>query len=71
MRTKDMVIYEIRVRGILDEHWSEWFDDMTLSSDASGKTMLLSGPVADQAALYGLPTKVVRYLGLPLLAMRL
>jgi hypothetical protein len=69
MRGKDAAIYEIRVQGILDKHWSEWFEGMTLrSDDASGETTL-SGPVADQAALYGLLTKV-RDLGLPLLAVR-
>ncbi len=68
MRAKDAAIYEIRVKGVLDGSWSEWFDGMTLSSDASGETTL-SGPVADQAALHGLLAKV-RDLGLPLLAVR-
>ncbi len=69
MCVNDAVIYEIRVKGVLDDRWSEWFDGMTLSSDdASGQTTL-SGPVADQAALHGLLTKV-RDLGLPLLSVR-
>jgi hypothetical protein len=67
MRAKDAAIYEIRVQGILDEHWSEWFDGMTLSSDANGETTL-SGPVTDQAALHGLLVKV-RDLGLPLMSV--
>jgi hypothetical protein len=60
--------YEIRVRGVLDDHWSAWFDGMQLSSDQPGQTTI-AGPVADQAALHGLLAKV-RDLGLPLLSVR-
>ena len=68
MCVNDAAIYEIRVKGVLDSRWSEWFDGMTLSSnDASGETTL-SGRVADQAALHGLLAKV-RDLGLPLLSV--
>jgi hypothetical protein len=62
------VHYEIRVRGVLDSHWSGWFAGLELSSDESGQT-LIAGPVADQAALHGLLTKV-RDLGLPLLSVQ-
>ncbi len=68
MCVNDAAIYEIRVKGVLDGRWSEWFDDMTVSSDASGETTL-TGPVADQAALHGLLTKV-RDLGIPLVSVR-
>jgi hypothetical protein len=61
--------YEIRVRGILDRHWSGWFDGLQVSSDAPGQT-LITGPIVDQAALHGLLAKV-RDLGLPLLSVRL
>jgi hypothetical protein len=67
MYFNDTSIYEIRVKGVLDSRWSEWFDGMTLSNEASGETSL-SGPVADQAALHGLLAKV-RDLGLPLLSV--
>lgn len=60
--------YEIRVRGVLDRHWSGWFDGLQVSSDASGQT-LIAGPVVDQAALHGLLAKV-RDLGLPLLSIQ-
>lgn len=60
-------IYEIKVQGRLDSHWSRWFDGMTLTYEEDGTTQL-AGPVADQAALYGLIDKV-RDLGLPLLAV--
>ncbi|MBP7961917.1 MAG: hypothetical protein KBG20_06290 [Caldilineaceae bacterium] len=49
--------YEIRIRGHLDERWSDWFGGMTITLDESGDT-LLTGPVVDQAALYGLLRKV-------------
>jgi hypothetical protein len=69
MCTKDAGIYEIKVQGVLDSRWSEWFDGMTLSSDDTCGETTLCGAVADQAALHGLLTKV-RDLGLPLLAVR-
>jgi hypothetical protein len=60
--------YEIRIRGVLDRHWSSWFEGLEVSSDAPGQT-LIAGPVADQAALHGLLAKV-RDLGLPLLSVQ-
>jgi len=57
--------YQIRVQGALEQHWSRWFDNMTITYDADGTT-LLAGPVADQAALYGLINRI-RDLGLTLL----
>jgi hypothetical protein len=56
------------VRGVLDHHWSGWFDGLQVSSDAHGQT-LITGPIVDQAALHGLLAKV-RDLGLPLLSVR-
>ncbi|PPL14296.1 hypothetical protein [Microterricola pindariensis] len=45
--------YQVRLRGRLDERWAEWFVGFTLAGDADGTTVL-TGPVADQAALHGL-----------------
>jgi len=59
--------YQIRVRGALDPHWSEWFDGMAVTYDANGDT-LLTGLLADQAALYGVLHRI-RDLGLILLAI--
>jgi hypothetical protein len=59
--------YQIRVEGVLDPGWSAWFDGMEVAGDAHGQTTI-TGPVADQAALHGLLTKV-RDLGLPLVAV--
>ena len=50
------VHYEIRVRVVLDRHWSGWFEGLQVSSDAPGQT-LIAGPVADKAALHGLLAK--------------
>ena len=60
-------LYEIRLKGHLDERWAERFEGLTLSHHGNGTTVLF-GPVVDQAALYGL-LRTVRDLGLPLLAV--
>jgi hypothetical protein len=60
-------LYQIRLKGILSDQWSDWFDGMSLRSDAEGST-ILTGPVADQAALYGLLDKT-RDLGLTLISV--
>ena len=59
--------YEIRVKGVLDQRWAAWFEDLQITSD--GQETVISGPVADQAALHGLLTKV-RHLGLFLISVR-
>jgi hypothetical protein len=56
--------YAIRVDGRLDDHWSGWFGDLTLTHERDGTTSL-SGPVSDQAELHGLLIKV-RDLGITL-----
>lgn len=64
----DGTIYEIRVRGHLDNRRARQFGDMTISHLPDGVT-LLAGPVADQAALYGLLSRI-RDLGVSLLAVQ-
>jgi len=59
--------YEIRVKGILDGRWTAWFEDLDVTSE--GDETVIAGPVADQAALHGLLTKV-RDLGLFLISVR-
>lgn len=61
------LVYQIRLKGHLAPHWADWFEDLTLTLEANGET-LLTGPVVDQAALYGVLRKV-RDVGLPLLSV--
>ncbi len=58
------LIYEIKIEGHLGTQWTDWFGGLTITLQDNGDT-LLTGPVADQAALYGL-LKKVRDLGMPL-----
>ena len=60
-------IYYIRVEGSLDAKWADWFDGFVMASRVSGET-LLTGPVADQAALHGVLAKL-RDLNVPLLLL--
>ncbi len=62
------LVYEIRLKGHLDEEWSDWFDGMTITLEDTDET-LLTGPVVDQAALHGL-LKKVRDLGLTLISVQ-
>ena len=61
--------YEIRLKEHLDTRWADQFEHMSFTHASDGTTILV-GPLADQAALYGLLRKV-RDLGLPLLAVNL
>jgi hypothetical protein len=62
------VFYEIQVQEQLDDHWSTWFDGLTLTP-GEDNTTFLTGPVIDQAALHGLLDKT-RDLGLTLISVR-
>ena len=59
--------YEIRLTGRLDAHWAAWFEGLTVSHETDGTTVI-SGPIADQAALHGVLQRV-RDLGLPLVSV--
>jgi len=59
--------YQIKIKGHLDNRWSGWFDNMTISNEANGEAVL-HGPLPDQAALHGVLIRI-RDLGLPLLAI--
>jgi hypothetical protein len=59
--------YEIRVEGILEERWSDWFGGLTVENDEEGT--LLSGTLPDQPALHGVLEKV-RDLGLSVIAVQ-
>jgi hypothetical protein len=59
--------YELRLKGHLDDRWVEWFEGLTITLEENSNT-LLSGHVADQAALHGL-LKKVRDLGITLVSV--
>jgi hypothetical protein len=61
------MIYQIRIRGHLGPRWTERFGGLGITLEANGDT-LLTGPVVDQAALYGV-LRSVRDVGLPLLSV--
>ena len=61
------MLYQIRVKGHLGSQWTDWFGGLTVTLEDNGET-LLTGPVADQAALHGL-IKKVRDLGMPLVSV--
>ncbi len=60
-------VYTIRLKGHLDQRWAERFEGLSFTLASDGTT-ILSGPVVDQAALYGL-LRTVRDLALPLLSV--
>jgi hypothetical protein len=59
--------YEIRIEGVLGERWTAWFEGLRVSSD--GIDTVLSGPLADQAALHGVLVKIGD-LGMRLISVR-
>jgi hypothetical protein len=61
------MVYQIRLEGHLGRQWADWFGGLNLTLQDNGDT-LLTGPVIDQAALYGL-LKKVRDIGMPLVSV--
>jgi hypothetical protein len=60
-------VYEIVVKGKLDLRWSRWFADLQIIPQPNGNT-LLTGPITDQAALYGVISRM-RDLGVVLISV--
>ena len=59
--------FQIRVQGHLNVQWQAWFENLTITAQPNGDTVIC-GPLVDQAALYGV-LKKVRNLGLPLISV--
>lgn len=60
-------VYQLRIEGHLDSRWTAWFEGLSITREEGGDS-LLTGPVADQAALHGL-LKKLRDLGLTLVSV--
>ena len=54
---KVMQDVEILIKGQIDTHWSEWLGGLQISHIGQEQSRL-SGSIADQAALYGILTKL-------------
>jgi hypothetical protein len=52
-----MTAYRIRLKEQLDQRWSDWLGGLMVVHEANGETVLI-GEMVDQAALYGLISKV-------------
>jgi hypothetical protein len=61
--------YEVRVVGAVSESWASWLDDAQISHQ-DGTHTVLTGTVADEAALHGLLSQLYA-LGLHLISVRL
>jgi hypothetical protein len=66
-KQSEPTIYRIVVVGELDQGLSDWFDDMVITHDEDGNSVIV-GPVVDQAALHGILLKI-RDMNLPLIAL--
>jgi hypothetical protein len=60
-------VYQIRVNGHLESVWADWFDGLTITNLENGEA-LLSGILADQAALHGVLNRISN-LGLILISV--
>lgn len=65
--TDDAIPYEIKIKGHLEEHWSDSLGGLEISHDAQGNS-LLTGIIPDQAAPHGILAQI-RDLGPPLISL--
>jgi hypothetical protein len=62
--------YEIQIGGVLDERWSDWFNDLQLSieeADGGSRITTLTGAL-DSSALHGILARI-RDLNLKLISV--
>jgi hypothetical protein len=60
-------VYEIHVKGYLDNSWSEWLDGLEVKLSENGETVIY-GPILDQSALMGVLNKLAR-MSLPIISL--
>jgi hypothetical protein len=60
--------YEIKVEGLIDIRWAEWFGGMSITY-VNGVETVLIGEIQDQTALHGVLERI-RDLGLNLVSIR-
>jgi len=58
--------YQIRLKGVLDPSWSDWFGGFSISIE--GEETVLVGMVPDQSALHGILAKI-NELGLSIISV--
>lgn len=61
------LIFQIKIRGELDPTWEAWFENLALSHDCEGNTVL-TGPIVDHTALHSMLLKI-RDLNLKLISV--
>jgi hypothetical protein len=61
-------VYEIVFQGKLDSRWSQWFANLQITPQPGGNS-LLTGPIADQSALYSVISRM-RDLGIVLISVQ-
>ena len=61
-------VYEIRIEGLVDELWTDWFNGMAITYVDNRETILL-GELPDQTALHGVLDRI-RDLGLDLISVK-
>lgn len=66
-KTQPMV-YQVRIEGHLSPMWQDEFEGWTITENDAGETVL-TGAIADQAALHGL-FKRIRNLGITLVEVK-
>lgn len=57
LRKSSHINCEIKIKGRLEDRWSEWFEGLAFTHESDGTTTL-SGSLPDQAALHSILLKI-------------